>query len=588
MDSQGRRHSGSGSPGRSGDIDPADQWVLDPETGTYEFRPTPDSLSSPEAPPRTSRRRPSGGGVPRQAGSPEGRRRARNGGDSPAPGGRATRRAGQGGGPGGDGGRAGGAGRRRPKGKSKGKKALHWTAGTLGFLLVAGCTGGYFVYQHFNGNINSYKADLGDDRPSAGADGAMNILMIGTDSRKGLGKKYGDEGSAGHADTTFLFHVSKDRTNATAVSIPRDLMVPIPECRTEDKSRTIPGQAKGMFNTSLGQDERGPDCTWKTVEALTGIRVDHFMMVDFNAVKTMSTAVGGVEVCLAKDIRDRDSKLNLSAGKHTIKGEQALSFVRTRHSVGLGGDLTRIPLQQQFLSSMIRKVKSNGTLSSPTKLWDLADAATKSLTVDSGIGSVKKLMSLGQDLGEVNTKNITFATVPVADDPADKNRLVLKEKEARQLFAMVKADHSLTKVGKKGKKAGPAPTETTKAAPANVRVKVVNGSGKVGAAQVTVSWLQNSQGVIRSSNGLNAPATARKTNLVYAPNQGDQARALAEIMGLPDSALKEKGPDAAPLDEMTLTLGQDFEGAGVPLTAPTAAPSDLQSVNADDKNVCAK
>jgi LCP family protein required for cell wall assembly len=459
----------------------------------------------------------------------------------------------------------------------------------MGFLLVAGCTGGYFVYQHFNGNIDSYDADLGDDRPAAGAEGATNILMIGTDSREGLGGKYGDEGSVGHADTTFLFHVSKDRTNATAISIPRDLKVDIPECKTEDKKRTIPGSANAMFNTSLGQDERGPDCTWKTVEQLTGVRIDHFMMVDFNAVKTMSNAIGGVEVCVGKDIDDPKSHLKLTKGTHVIKGEQALAFVRTRHSVGLGGDLTRIPLQQQFLSSMIRKIKSNGTLTSPTKLWKLADAATKSLTVDSGIGSIKKLSDLARDLGRVEPKHITFTTVPVLDDPEDNNRLILKEREAKQLFAMVRADTSLTEVKGKKKKASssPAPKETAKAAPADVRVKVVNGSGVVGAAQETVNWLQNEEGVIRSSNGLNAPSRVARTTLEYAPNQGDQARALAAIMGLPSSALKETGGGAEPLEEMTLTLGKDYEGPGVPLTVPSAAPSDLQRVEADE-TVCAK
>jgi LCP family protein required for cell wall assembly len=415
----------------------------------------------------------------------------------------------------------------------------------------------------------------------------MNILMIGTDSREGLGKEYGDVGSVGHADTTFLFHISKDRTNATALSIPRDLMVPIADCKTK-QGADIPAQANAMFNTSLGQDDRQPDCTWKTVEQMTGIRIDHSMVVNFEAVKSISTAIGGVDVCLAKDIHDSDSKLNLSAGTHNVKGEQALAFVRTRHSVGFGGDLTRIPLQQQFLSSMIRKIKSNGTLTSPKKLWSLAQAGTKSLTVDQGIGTVAKLAALGKDIGRVNPKNITFLTLPVADDPVDKNRLVLKTDEAKQVFDVVKADNSLTKVKKKASPKKPTPTETTKAAPENVRVKVVNGSGTLGAAQQTLEWLQNTQGVPRASNGLNAPSTIAKTILEYAPNQGDQARELADMMGLPASAMKETSKDAAPLDPMTLTLGKDFDKPGVPLTPPTAAPSDVESVNAGDTSQCAK
>ena len=139
----------------------------------------------------------------------------------------------------------------------------------------------------------------------------------------------------------------------------------------------------------------------RTVTELTGIRPDNFMVADFNAVKTLTTAVGGVEVCLAKDIDDEDSKLKLSKGTHTISGEQALAFVRTRHSVGFGGDLSRIGLQQQFLSALMRKLKSNDTLTSPTKMIKLAEAGTKALTVDSSLDSIGKLKDLGLELGKL-------------------------------------------------------------------------------------------------------------------------------------------------------------------------------------------
>jgi hypothetical protein len=267
VDSHSRRQNGSGSPNRSGEIDPADQWVFDPNTGSYQLRLTPDA---PSAGGRAAARGASSPRLPHQASSPEDTptprratadRTSRSASDAPATGGRAARRAEQrSGGRGGGQRAAGSAGRRKPK--SAKKKALNWTAGVLGFVLIAGCAGGYYLYQYLNGNIDGYQENLGNDRPTGGADGAMNILMIGTDSREGLGGKYGDVGSPGHADTTFLFHVSKDRTNATAISFPRDLKVDIPECTTEDRSKTIPGQQDAMFNTSLGQVELGPDCTW--------------------------------------------------------------------------------------------------------------------------------------------------------------------------------------------------------------------------------------------------------------------------------------------------------------------------------------
>lgn len=579
MDAQGR--------GQAGDVDPADQWVFNPNTGSYELRLHPTE-ESPEAPAPAPGGRAAARAAGRRRAVPEqrGRRAApRNGRDSRDS--RSSRDAR-------DNAAAASSGpvsRRKPKPKkSKTKKALIWGGGTMAFLLVGGSVAAYLIYQHLNGNIK--KVDVGETNPAV-IDGPVNILVIGTDTRTGKGNEdYGDKDSVGHADTTILFHVSEDRSNATALSIPRDMITDIPDCsvKQDDGSRkTIPGQRNVRFNTSLGQEGRDPGCTWNTVEKLTGLEVDHFMMADFNAVKTLSSAVGGVEVCLAHDINDRKSKLNLSAGRHKIKGEEALAFVRTRHSVGFESDLDRIKLQQQFLSSMIREMKSGGTFTNPKKMWKLSNAATEALTVDTGIGSVKKLMDLGEDLSKVSVKNITFATVPVVDND-DGATVLLDKAKAEPLFSMVREDVSLTEVKKKEKAAKSkeaARLKGTQADPANVRVRVLNGSGKLGAAQETVTWMQNDEGIIHSANGQNAPST-KKTTLEYAPNQADQARRLAASMGLPGSALKPGTEEADPMAEMTLTLGEDFKGAGVPITAPRKAPEGVQRIGADDKNVCAK
>ncbi|MFD0383741.1 LCP family protein [Streptomyces stramineus] len=494
-------------------------------------------------------------------------------------------------------------GRRKPKPKQTAKKkVMLWTGGTLAFVLVGGSVGAYLLYQHFNNNLN--KIDVGVDN-AAVTKGPVNILVIGTDKRDGKGNQgYGDEGSVGHADTTLLFHVSEDRSNATALSIPRDMITDIPDCPTkkDGTTRTIPGSKGVRFNESLGQEERDPGCTWRTVEQLTGLKVSHFMMADFNAVKQMSSAVGGVEVCLAKDIDDPKSHLKLGKGRHKIEGEDALAFVRTRHSVGFESDLDRIKLQQQFLSSMIREMKSDDTFTNPKKLYKLGDAATKSLTVDTGIGSVSNLTKLAKDLSRVNLKNISFVTVPVIDNPVEgKNHrtVVLDKAKAEPLFAMVRKDVSLTEVKEKEKKAQEkqdaeqeALLKGPKAAAATVRAKVRNGSGRIGAAQEAVAWMQNSQGMRLTSNGGNAPGGRKldKTVLEFAPNQADQARKLAEAMGLPVEALKQGSADAAPTVEMTLTLGADFKAAGTPISVPTPekAPEGIQKVEADDKNICAK
>ncbi|MFI6688774.1 LCP family protein [Streptomyces sp. NPDC050485] len=572
MDAQSR--------GRADGVDPADQWVLNPETGNYELRLNPSGTQSDSGPSRsttdTASSRRTGRSGRREV--PEQRnRRAGNSTEEPADGRR----------------------KRKPKATRK-KKVLLWTGGVMGLVLIAGSGGVYWLYQHFNGNLNT--VDVGDaGSKSTIPDGAFNVLVIGTDKRVGKGNEgYGDAGSEGHADTNILIHVSADRTNATAMSIPRDMVTDIPACPTKQKdgtTKTVRAEKNVRFNTSLGQEGRDPGCTMRTVKQLTGLNVDHFMMADFNAVKELSTAVGGVKVCLTKPVNDPKSHLKLPAGQSVVKGEQALAFVRTRHSFGNESDLDRIKQQQQFLGSMIRQMKSDDTLSSPTKMYGLADAATKALTVDSGIGSIKKLTDLAQVLGKIDAKNITFTTLPVIDNPAEKKvhvTVVPDPTKADALFAMLRADTSLTEVKKKeaDAKSAAAADEAARlngprAKASDVRVTVFNGGAAPGSAGTVVTWLQNQENVLKSSNGSNAPAKVPATALAYAPNQADQARKLADLLGLSASALQPGTKDAVGKEAMVLTLGPDFKQAGTPIAAPAKAPEGIQKVEAD-KSVCAK
>ncbi|MFF3204682.1 MULTISPECIES: LCP family protein [unclassified Streptomyces] len=591
MDAQGR--------GRADNIDPADQWVLNPNTGEYELRLTPSTPQSAVPGPRRS-----DSGRTGDAGGPARRRTAAPGRESSSPeetpdpevpGPRRRRGAPP------EEPAANRRGRRPVKKKSKAKKILLWTGGIMAFVLVGTAGAAYLYLEHLNDNITS----VSDDGASTGGfskDKAINLLVIGTDKRTGSGNEgYGDSGSVGHADTTILLHVSKDRTNATALSIPRDLIVDVPDCETKQEdgsTKVIKGSDNVRFNTSLGQDNRTPSCTVRTVTELTGIQADNFMVADFNAVKTLTTAVGGVEVCLAKDIDDEDSHLKLSKGTHTIEGEQALAFVRTRHSVGFGGDLSRIELQQQFLSALMRKLKSNDTLTSPTKMIKLAEAGTKALTVDSQLDTIDKLKDLGLELGKLNVKNLTFTTVPVVDNPAEKvaATVVVNTSTAPTVFQMIKDDVSFTEVKEQAAasknaaaKAAAARLKGTQSAASAVRVQVMNGGAPAGSAQETLNWLQNDEGVTKSENAGNAPAALSKTTLEYAPDQADQARKLAAIMGLPGTALKpgKSVENSQGLPTMTLTLGKDFKGAGVSLTAPTTVPDTVQKSTAD-KVECAK
>ncbi|MFG2637791.1 LCP family protein [Streptomyces sp. NPDC048362] len=577
MDAQGR--------GRADNIDPADQWVLNPNTGEYELRLSPSGAQSPVPGPRRPAQGDGGARRRRDEPAPDGDREPRRvrPGDVPPP--RSRRR-----GPEPEAPQGRRAARRPVKKKSKAKKALLWTGGSMAFVLVAVSAAGYLYIRHLNGNITS----VSDDGAGTGGfrkDEAINILLIGTDKRTGKGNEgYGDAGSVGHADTTILLHVSKDRSNATALSIPRDLITDIPDCPTEQEDGTkkvIPGTANTRFNKSLGQDGRTASCTMRTVNELTGIKPDDFMVADFNAVKTLTEAVGGVEVCLGKDIDDKDSHLKLDKGTHNLSGDQALAFVRTRHSVGFGGDLSRIGLQQQFLSALMRKLSGNSTLTSPTKMLKLAEAGTKALTVDSQLDNIGKLKDLGMELGKLNPKNLTFTTVPVVDNPTEKVKatVVLNESKAPAVFAAIRDDVSFSDVKKKKQKAKDAQAARLKgseAPAADVRVRILNGGAPAGSAQSVLSWLQNDEDVTKSENVGNAPALLGKTTLEYAPDQAAQARRLADIMGLSGSALKpgKSVTNSQGLPAMTLTLGKDFKGAGVSLTPATTAP-DVDKSTAD-------
>jgi LCP family protein required for cell wall assembly len=578
VDAQGR--------GRADDVDPADQWVLNPNTGEYELRlsasapqsgiPGPRRAATAASPSRTGApgSRTTAPVAPGRDVPPPRRRRGAPP-EEPLPGRR---------------------GRRPVKQKSKAKKALLWTGGTMAFVLVAGATGGYFYLKHLEGNVGV--ADVGDAAASSfSKDEAFNILIIGTDKRTGEGNEgYGDAGSVGHADTTILLHVAKDRTNATALSIPRDLIVDIPDCETkqEDGSqKVVAGQEDVRFNRSLGESGRDAGCTMRTVEAATGIKPDHFVMADFNAVKTLTTAVDGVEVCVENAVNDKKSKLVLPAGKSKVEGERALAFVRTRHAFGNEGDLDRIKVQQQFLGSLMRKMTSGDTLTNPAKLLKLAEAATNALTVDKAIGKVGTLKDIALELKKVPTKNISFMTIPVKDNPAEtvKATVVVEETRAPAIFDAIKNDVSFTEVKKQEKKEKAevaARLKGTKSAASDVRVRILNGGAAGGSAQQQLSWLQTEEGVTKSENAGNAEATLAKTTLEYAPDQADQARRLADIMGLSGSAMKpgKSVTNAQGLPAMTLTLGKDFKGAGVKLNSSTAAAPGVDKSTAD-KAQCA-
>lgn len=241
--------------------------------------------------------------------------------------------------------------------------------------------------------------------------GPINMLLVGSDTREGQGEGYGNDTSV-LADVIILLHVSADRKNATALSFPRDLLVPWPKC----PSTSIP-PGPGYLPQSLGQINAtiangGPGCTLLTVEALTGLRIPYLALIDFKGVIEMSNAIGGVEVCVAQDIDDEYTYLHLDAGNHTLQGRDALKFLRTRHGVGDGSDLSRISNQQVFLTSLVRKVKSAGVLGNPIHLYSLATAAARNMKLSESLTDVNVMVAMAGALKDVELDKMVFLQVP--------------------------------------------------------------------------------------------------------------------------------------------------------------------------------
>ncbi|MEU6485111.1 LCP family protein [Streptomyces sp. NPDC046887] len=314
-------------------------------------------------------------------------------------------------------------------------------AGALSVLAAAG--GGWWLYRKLDGNITTDTSAAAEleryerERPASLAHGARNILLIGSDTRAGSGNSaYGRDKGTQRSDTAILVHLAADRHSATAVSVPRDLMVRTPSCRNREGG-TAPA-AFAQFNKAF--EVGGTACTIRTLEKLTGIRVDHHIVVDFGGFKKMVDAVGGVRVCVRQPIHDADAKVDLKAGARTLDGEQALGYVRARKTLGNGSDTARMDRQQQFLGALVNKVQSNGVLLNPTRLYPVLDAATRSLTTDPGLDSLKDLYDLTRAMRGVPTERVQFLTVPRRPYRDDANRDELVQPQANALFERLRAD----------------------------------------------------------------------------------------------------------------------------------------------------
>lgn len=469
------------------------------------------------------------------------------------------------------------AARRSRRKRSKARIAAGITVSLL-MVLIAGAG---WVYLQLNGNITTFGADgVSHDRPTAGA-GGSNVLVIGSDSRSGGNSKLGGgEGAVGRSDTAFLLHVYGDSKHAVAVSFPRDTLVDVPACKLPDGRWTQP-QHNVMFNSAftVGETAKGnPACTQNTVEKLSGLRVDHTVVVDFAGFAKMTSAVGGIPVCLPKDVYQGDlnpnrgsrGKVIFRQGAQTVAGRKALDYVRLRHGIGDGSDIGRIKRQQAFVSSLIKKVKSEGV--NPSALLPLANAATESMTVDPGLGSANKLISFAMSMKDIDLHNTKFVTLPWRYQGA---RVAIVHSEADALWAALRADRTIDGKDASGKSKGrkerddgksggsDGPSTAASVSGAGISVAVYNGTTVTGLAARADDDLRTAGFTVTGT--ATAPTQDHAATVIaYGPGQEDPARTLARLF--PGAELQR-----ASAPGISVTLGQSY--ADDPAPGASASPS---------------
>ena len=467
---------------------------------------------------------------------------------------------------------------------------IGYIAATLVAVVAVVAGLGFFaVYHQLSGNIQ--KVTVGHLSGRLTVYGPMNILVLGSQTRLGQRGNFGYTADPGvsNSDNLLLVHLDPTHTHATVLSIPRDTFVYQPACQERKYVGTgvwpaQPYPPGAIIDGALNIG--GPTCAVQTVEALTGIQLDHFVEFNFNSFRTMVGQLGGVEVCVppGPGYHDREANLNLNPGLNWVNYGQALAYVRARHSLGgpdAGGDLPRIELQQAFISSVIQQVNQRGLLSDVTKLFGIAETATRALTVDQGLSSVSSLMHLAESLAHLKSKNVTLITMPTAINtyPGLSEHLMPVEPQDDILFQLIRTGQPWT---------GALPVQPNN----TVQVNVVNATGQPGLATRTANQLRQ-----LGFNAVPMPGGASyssRTTVQYSGTaQADSAYTVMTALNsfpagqnmLPEDAYQGGSPGA-----VTLVLGGNFTGVQAPKVtqpAPSASASKGTSGRATGSTVTA-
>lgn len=475
-------------------------------------------------------------------------------------------------------------------------------------LIVTG-SGWSYLKAKDNGfnQVSALDQDSTDIVDANGQYGDETFLIVGTDTRAGVNSQLGagtlDDAEGARADTVMLVNIPEKRDRVVAVSFPRDLDVTRPVCDAWDNDKaTYTGE---QFPSAIGDKLNavyalgGPKCLTKVIQKMTGLKINHFVGIDFAGFETMVDTIGGVEVCSTKPLVDEVLGTVLtSPGKQMVNGSTALDYVRARHVVGEErSDYDRINRQQRFLSSLLRGALSSKVLFDLGKLNGFINAFAQHSFMDNV--NTKDLLTLGRSLQKVDAGAITFLTIPTAGTTSYGNEIP-RESDIKAIFKAIIDDQPLP--GEK--KPAADPTSTTQAPPTKpkltavdpsmVSLQVSNGSGTPGVAATAATKLSN-QGFQIYSTGNYAEGTSSTSKVRY--SSGHEAAAATVASSIPGASLEETTGLGSIVE---VVLGSNFPGTIKAPTAfgqilpdaPTASggsatpvtlPSDLEHVNAADE-----
>lgn len=430
------------------------------------------------------------------------------------------------------------------------------------------------------------------------ADGAMDILLVGSDSRvdaqgNTLSQSELDALHAGvddgehNTDTIMVIRIPNDGSRASAISIPRDTYVNNgPEYgnmkingvfSAHESARKDELAAENLEAEQAGEKPKYTDkeiaaegtaagraALLEQVRDLTGIEIDHYAEIGLVGFVLLTEAVGGVDVCLNAPVHEELSGADFPAGQQTLNGAQGLAFVRQRHELPRG-DLDRIARQQAFTASLVSKLLSSDTLTNPSKLSKLSTAVERSVSFDSGWD----IMSLASQLSGLAGGNVTFNTIPVTsiDGQGDygESIVTVDVAEVHRFFDDLAKSSEET-----SESATPSATDTgEKPVADNLEIHVLNAGDVSGLAGGVGSWLEEvGYTVARTANA--DPGIYSESQVVAADPESETAKKFAEQLGgLPITA-------NANLDENTLIVvtGNDYNGPSDQAQTDASAAED--------------